>query len=174
MNWSELLKSEVESTYTVTENLINMVDEDKLDWKPSSGNNWMTTGQLLKHISNACGACFRGFVTGDWALPDGVDFKDLTPEEMIPPAEKMSTVGSVNEAKELLAEDKKTALAMLAQCGETQLVSEKRTAPWDPTERTLGHHLIQMVGHLDTHKSQLFYYLKLQGKPVNTQHLWGM
>jgi hypothetical protein len=31
-----------------------------------------------------------------------------------------------------------------------------------------------MVTHLDVHKSQLFYYLKLQGKPVNTAHLWGM
>jgi hypothetical protein len=24
------------------------------------------------------------------------------------------------------------------------------------------------------HAGQLFYYLKLQGKPVNTGHLWGM
>jgi hypothetical protein len=31
-----------------------------------------------------------------------------------------------------------------------------------------------MVGHLAQHKGQLFYYLKLQGKPVNTAHLWGM
>jgi hypothetical protein len=31
-----------------------------------------------------------------------------------------------------------------------------------------------MVGHLNQHKGQLFYYLKLQGKDVNTMHLWGM
>jgi len=31
-----------------------------------------------------------------------------------------------------------------------------------------------MIGHLATHKAQLFYYLKLQGKPVNTGHLWGV
>ena len=174
MNWTELLNSKVETTYMVTENLLNLVDDDKLAWKPSSGSNWMTTGRLLKHISNACGACFRGFVTGDWALPEGLDLNDLSPEEMLPPAEKMPTVESIREAKELLAEDKKVALSMLGQCSEEQLISEKRTAPWDPTEQTLGYRLLQMVDHLDSHKSQLFYYLKLQGKPVNTQNLWGM
>jgi hypothetical protein len=31
-----------------------------------------------------------------------------------------------------------------------------------------------MVQHLDSHKSQLFYYLKLMGRDVNTMNLWGM
>lgn len=30
-----------------------------------------------------------------------------------------------------------------------------------------------MVQHLDRHNSQLFYYLKLQGKHVDTSDLWG-
>lgn len=47
-------------------------------------------------------------------------------------------------------------------------------APWDPTEMLLGHRLLQMVDHLKQHKAQLFYYLKPQGKPVNTAELWGM
>ena len=38
----------------------------------------------------------------------------------------------------------------------------------------LGHRLLQMVDHLKQHKGQLFYYLKLQGKPVSTTDLWGM
>jgi hypothetical protein len=38
----------------------------------------------------------------------------------------------------------------------------------------LGHRLLQMVDHLKSHKAQLFYYFKLQGKPVHTGHLWGM
>jgi hypothetical protein len=32
----------------------------------------------------------------------------------------------------------------------------------------------QMVDHLFCHKNQLFYYLKLMGKPVDTGSLWGM
>lgn len=32
---------------------------------------------------------------------------------------------------------------------------------------------VRRIHHLDRHKSQLFYYLKLQGQPVNTADLWG-
>jgi uncharacterized damage-inducible protein DinB len=38
----------------------------------------------------------------------------------------------------------------------------------------LGHRLLSMVLHITQHKGQLFYYLKLMGKPVNTSDLWGM
>jgi len=38
----------------------------------------------------------------------------------------------------------------------------------------LGQRLLQMAYHLGSHKAQLFYYLKLQGVPVHTGHLWGM
>lgn len=174
MNWTELLKSEIKSTYKATEGLIDLVDDDKLDWKPSTGKNWMTTGQLLKHITTACGACFRGFVTGDWGMPEGLETSELSPEEMLSPAEKMPTVGSAEEAKKFLAEDKRLALDMLAEAEEDELADKITTAPWDPTEMILGYQLLQMVEHLSSHKSQLFYYLKLQGKPVNTGNLWGM
>jgi uncharacterized damage-inducible protein DinB len=173
MNWTELLKSEIEHTYTVTDKLLDIVDEDSLDWKPSAENNWMTTGQLLSHITDACGMPIRGFVTGDWGLPEGVELSDLSPEEMLPPAEKLPTIESVAKAKELLAADKKLALDMLGQCDEKSLANNISRAPWDSSEIVLGYRLLQMISHLSHHKSQLFYYLKLQGKPVNTGHLWG-
>lgn len=173
MNWTELLKSEIHHTYKVTEGLIDLVDEDRLAWKPSSENNWMTTGQLLKHITESCGAAFRGFIKGDWGLPEGVDFKDLSPDDMLPPAVKLPTVGSVTESKELFKQDKQLALNMLAECDEEKLATQISTAPWDASEMILGHRLLQMVSHLTHHKAQLFYYLKLQGKKVDTAHLWG-
>ena len=138
------------------------------------GENWLTTGQLLRHIADASGGAFRGFVTGDWGLPEGMDVSEMTPEEMLPPAEAFPTVENVAEAKKLLGADKQLAMDMLAQCNETDLAEKKVTPPWDPKEQILGHILLQMVGHLGSHKNQLFYYLKLQGKPVNTQHLWAM
>jgi hypothetical protein len=174
VNWKELLSYEIESAYKSTAGLMDLVDADKLDWKPTRDNNWMTTGQLLMHNTNACGAAMRGFVTGDWGLPEGVDVENLSPEEMLPPAENMPTVGSVAEAKELLEQDRHVALATLAEVDEDNLANDIATAPWDPTEMILGHRLLQMVTHLNQHKSQLFYYLKLQGKPVHTGHLWGM
>ncbi len=175
MNWTDLLTSEIEMTYKVTDSLLDLVDDDALDWKPSSGSNWMTTGQLLKHITEACGAAFRGFVTGDWGwgLPEGTDINDLSPEEMLPPAEALPTIGSVDEAKQALDADKQLALAMLAQT-PPEGFEEPTTAPWDASEMELGHRLLQMVEHLKQHKAQLFYYLKIQGKPVNTSQLWGM
>ncbi len=173
MSWKELLAREVENAYQVTDGLLALVDDDMLDWKPAAGSNWMTTGQLLMHLANACGISLRAFVTGDWGLRDGVDISKLPPEEMLPPAEKLPTIGSVAEAKKLFAEDKQVALDILAKCSEERLAKEPAPAPWDSSEMILGHRLLQMVEHLKQHKGQLFYYLKLQGKPVNTSHLWG-
>ena len=175
MTWTQLLKDEIEDVYAAAFGLLNKVDPQTLDWKPASGSNWMTVGQLLKHLSEACGGACKGFVTGDWGLPPGVKMTDIPPEEMLPPAEKMAKIGSVEEAKKLLAEDKALALKMIAQAGEKDLENKKLAAPWAPgAEFSLGWQLHQMVRHLDLHKSQLFYYLKLQGKAVNTGDLWGM
>jgi len=173
MNWKDLLKGEIEYVYGVTEGLLNLVDDDKLNWKPSTGNNWMMVGQLLQHASTSCGSAFKGFVTGDWGIPEE-QMKNMSPEDMLPPAEKMPTVESVAAAKKLLAEDKQGALGVLAKCSEDDLANKSAPAPWDPTDLKLGHRLLQMVHHLNQHKGQLYYYLKLQGKPVDTSHLWGM
>ncbi|MBN1935965.1 MAG: DinB family protein [Anaerolineae bacterium] len=173
MNWTELIKTEIETTYAVTEALLNLVDADSLDWKPSTGSNWMTVGQLLHHLAvDGCGAPMRGFVTGDWGMPpEG----EVSAEEMLSPADKLPSVDSVAQAKTLLAADKELALEMLARCSEADLANKPVAAPWNPTApKALGYQLLQMVWHLGQHKGQLFYYLKLQGKPVHTGHLWGM
>jgi len=173
MDWKQLLKSEIQYTYKVTDNLMKLVDENRLDWKPSAENNWLTTGQLLCHITDACGAPIRGFVTGDWGLPEGTDIADLSPEQMLPPAEKFPTIGSIAEARELLEKDRQLALKMVDECDEKRLATQISKAPWDSSDVILGHRMLQMISHLAHHKSQLFYYLKLQGKDVNTGHLWG-
>jgi len=174
MNWTQLLKSEIESTYTTTLRLMERVNPDSLGWKPESGANWMTVGQLLKHISNACGGGCKGFITGDWGLPAGVKVEDLSTEENLPPAEKMPAIESVEKTKKMLLEDKAAALQMIDQVGEDDLANKEVAAPWAPGEEfNLGRHLLQMVKHLDRHKGQLFYYLKLQGQSVNTMDLWG-
>jgi hypothetical protein len=174
VNWTQLLKGEMETAYTSTAKLLDKVDPDGLDWKPGIGCNWMTVGQLLQHISEACGGACKGFVTGDWGLPPGMKFEDLPPEEMLPPAEKLPAIGTLDEAKAALSQDRALALRMVEQAGEADLFDKEMAAPWAPgVECPLGLHLLRMVQHLERHKSQLFYYLKLQGKPVNTVDLWG-
>lgn len=174
MTLTELLKQEAEDTYATTEALMKMVGPADLNWKPSTGKNWMTMGQLLHHCTNSCGMAIKGFVSGDWGLPEGVKMEDLPPDQMLPPAEKLPTVTSVEEALKLLAEDKKTGMQFLIEAGESNLLTKKMKAPWGSTEMTLFQHILHMVGHLGQHKGQLFYYLKLMGKDVNTMHLWGV
>lgn len=169
-----MIHGAIEYNYAVADKLIDRVDPSTLDWKPATGSNWMTTGQLLMHITNACGSSIKGFVTGDWGMPDGVDLADLPPDAMLPSAESLPAVESVAQAKQLLAEDKALALELLHSVSEEQLATEIKTAPWDPMELPLGQRMLQMVDHLKQHKGQLFYYLKLQGQPVDTGDLWGM
>ncbi len=165
MNWRELIRSECKAEYHTARGLMDMLEESDLPWKPRTGVNWFTTAQLLKHVAEACGTNVRGFVTGDWVWPDI--------ENMLPPAEKWPAVSSLEEAKKMLKEDEIITREMLSKVSDTDLDEKKIAAPWDPTERVLGYQLLQMVEHLRSHKHQLFYYLKLQGKPVNTEHLWG-
>lgn len=166
---TELLKNEAEGVYHATEGLFKEVDKDKLGWKPTSGNNWMTTGQLLHHATSACGFCVKGFVTGDWTTPGGGDGTGMEPT-----ADKMPAVKSVDEAMKLLAEDKQTCMKYIVEAGEQNLLTKKSAAPWGGLERTLFQHLSHMILHLSQHKGQLYYYLKLQGQPVHTGHLYGM
>lgn len=174
MNWTQLLVSEMETNYSTTDRLIAQVPDGALCWTPPSGSNWMTVGQLLHHLSNACGAGCQAFVTGEWGLPPGKSFADLTADEALPPASALPAIASVAEARRLLDEDKELALKMVGLVGDHDLSANLVAAPWKPAElHPLGYHFLQMVRHLDRHKCQLFFYLKLQGFPVATPDLWG-
>ena len=171
MNMRELLSSGLEYNYAVAERLIRRVKDSDLDWKPSTGKNWMTTGQLLYHITESCGLCYKGIATGDWGMPE-CDSTEMSTEEMMPPAESMKAVSSVQEALDLLAADKKVARETLAAISDEDLESKLISVPWEPEALPLGIRLMQMNQHLSQHKGQLFYYLKLQGQEVGTEDLW--
>jgi len=164
MDWTTLIKSEMEEAYRSTDGLMDLVDADKLDWKPEDGKDWMPTSALLRHLTNACGWCCTNFLNDRWTELMSGDGSDAPP----------TTVESVAEAKAELARDKAEVFALLEQTGDEVLGSKMVSAPWDSTPRPLGQHLLQMVTHLNVHKAQLFYYLKLQGKPVNTFTMWGL
>jgi len=173
MKLKTILTKEAETTYSITEKLFYLVSNNELTWFPPVGKNWMTVGQLLMHCSNyGCGKAVQGFVKGDWGLPDGTRIEDLNTEDHIPPPSVLPSVESVEQALELLADDKKLALNCIAEVDETKLLDKEFLAPWGGPELTLFEHLMQMIAHLTQHKGQLFYYLKLQGKDVNTRDLW--
>ena len=157
MDWKAALTEQVKDAYRAAEGLLGLVDDQQLGWKPESGENWMTTGQLLNHMANACGSMFKCFITGTWEFEEG-----------------LRAVATVTEGKEKLAADKALTLKFLEDLTDHDLMTRMIQAPWEKKPRPLGYALSDMVSHLVVHKGQLFYYLKLQGKPVNTAHLWGM
>lgn len=185
MNWTELLTSQTRANYHATLGLVRQVRDEELGWKPPVGNNWMTVGQLLEHLTNAGGWCVQGFVTGDWTMPEAppapatpaqtAGAPPATNELGLPLAESMPSARSVADAVARIEADRDRALAMIERAGEHALATKRVAAPWDPSERLLGEQCLDMISaHLGTHKAQLFYYLKLLGRPVHTGHLWGM
>lgn len=173
MGLREVLSEEMENNFEVTEKLFRMVDPNQLAWKPETGSNWMTVGQLLWHCTSACGVAMRAFVTGEWGLPEGVEFKDLPPDEILPPATKLPTVESIEQALQLLGEDHQVGASVLRDVPEADLLGRRFSPPWGGAETTLFQHLLHMIEHLGQHKGQLFYYLKLLGNDVKTEDLWG-
>ena len=175
MTLKKILQERAEATYAVTEKLFQRVADSELSWSPANGRNWMTVGQLLMHsASYGCGKAIQGFVKGDWGLPGNKNAGDLSAEDHAPPAAAMSSVESVTQALALLAQDRDLALACITDADESDLSGRRIAAPWGGPEGSLFQHLLQMIDHLAQHKSQLFYYLKLMGKDVNTCDLWGM
>ena len=106
MNWSELLKAEVEATYHATEGLMDLVDEESFDWRPQTGENWLPVSKLLMHITWACGCCMKGFVTGDWSTPEDAYHPPPEESEGMLSAERMPACDSLEQARRMLAEDK--------------------------------------------------------------------
>jgi hypothetical protein len=174
MTLIEVLQQDADNMYAVTQALFKRVDPAMLGWKPATGDNWMTVGQLLMHCTNSCGMAFKGFITGDWGLPEGVRFEDMKPEDALPPASAMPTAESVAQALTLIEADRSLAASLLAGLDESRLLGDSFPPPWGGKSVTLFQHLSNMIGHLGIHKAQLFYYLKLMGQNVNTMDMYGM
>ncbi len=164
-----ILIHEAQTTYTVTEHLFRRVADPDLSWKPSTGNNWMTVGQLLMHCASyGCGKAVRGFVTNHWDTEEGNEATDH-----VPAAKALPSVASVEEALDLLSSDRTLTLQCLERASASDLLTKKIKAPWGGPDLTLFQHLSLMIRHLEQHKGQLFYYLKLMDRDVNTRDLWG-
>jgi len=174
MTLIELLKTQIEDTYRAADALLGIVENADLNWKPSEGENWWTIGQLLRHMTVSCGIWCKGFVTDVWDDADDVDYSKVPEGQQLPQADAYRSVENVAAARKALAADKVVALEVLAQTSSEELACKTAVAPWNPAPRILALRILDMIRHLESHKSQLYYYLKLMGKPVHTANLWGM
>jgi uncharacterized damage-inducible protein DinB len=173
MTLQQVLTEEAETTYAITQNLVRRVADADLRWRPADGRtDWMTVGQLLMHCASfGCGKAVQGFVRGDWGAPDGA--ADAGPDAHVPPATALPSVASVREALELLEADRALTLQCIAETREADLLAHRVAAPWGGPAVPLFQQLLHMIAHLNQHKGQLFYYLKLMGRDVGTSDLWG-
>lgn len=173
MNWRPLIEEQLGWAYKVTDGLVDLIGDEDLGWKPATGSNWLTVGQLLEHIAGCGGITFKGFADNDWeTMPPEV--AQAGPDSAMPPAESFPTVESVDDARRKIEADHALAVATLAGISDEELESKPAPAWWDPRDVAMGPRLVEMINHLNQHKGQLFYYLKLMGRDVNTSHLWGM
>jgi hypothetical protein len=175
MTLKDILLNEAEKVYIITKNLFTLISNNEIQWMPTSGKNWMTVGQLMMHCASfGCGKAVQGFIKGDWGLPEGTKMEDLNEEDHVPSQTALPSIENVEEAIKLLDEDKKLTISCISELDETELLNRSLIAPWGGQKLILFQHLLQMISHLNQHKGQLFYYLKLMGKNVNTNDLWGL
>ena len=162
MTWTDTLHREIRYTYAAAASLMKLVGADELDYRPplpegAESTGWMSMGQLLQHMTGSCGAMCKAFEANDW-----------TPITSNQPSEPPSAEG-VEAALAALDADRQVALAAIATAGEDRMEGDRVTAPWG-IEGSLGQQFLDSVKHLSQHKGQLFYYLKLLGRPAPNRH----
>jgi len=143
------------------EKLIGMVPADKLDWKP--GPTFMSTGQVLCHLSDGVGGGLEALVSGKWPPMEEM--------EVGMKLENMPSCG-VHEALSKLEKDKTILRATLDGMSEDDFTNRVVSVPWGWKAKT-EIMSVAFLGHFNNHKMQLFTYLKLLGLPVNTESLYG-
>jgi uncharacterized damage-inducible protein DinB len=143
--------------------MIEMVPEDKLDWAPDK--NFMSTAQVLKHLSeNWC--VIKMMVTNQWPFND---FKEMQESLKL---ENMSGCSKAEALQAIETDLNETIDFIEKDISEEDFFSKMVSAPWG-FEGEIWKAVLMVNNHQVNHKMQLHLYLKLLGKPVNTQTLYG-
>lgn len=143
--------------------LVRRAPADQLAWRPVDGA--LTLGQLLAHVAGS--------------LTDVVEMV-LHPEAM-PSEEEMAAMmdssrwpsATPDEALATIAEQKAKLPGLLAEVTDERWLTEQRALPWG-VRGSLGLCAMQGLEHAVSHRSQLFWYLKILGHPISTMELYGM
>lgn len=151
----------VMQNYGPAEKMIGMVPADKLKWQP--GPTFMSTGQVLSHLSDGLGGGLEMMIGDKW--PSNAEMEDGMKLENLPSC-------TPQEALDKLEKDKKTLRQVLDGMSEEDFTNKVFTVPWGWKAKT-ERMAVGFLGHFLNHKMQLFTYLKLLGLPVNTETLYG-
>jgi uncharacterized damage-inducible protein DinB len=152
----------VMENYKPAEKLISMVPADKLKWQP--GPTFMSTGQVLCHLSDGLGGGLEMLLSGKW--PSMKEMEEGMKLENLPSC-------SPQEAMDKLEKDKKVLRQALDGMSEEDFANKVVSVPWG-WKGKMERMAFGFLGHFINHKMQLFTYLKLLGLPVSTETLYGM
>jgi uncharacterized damage-inducible protein DinB len=152
----------VMENYGPAEKLVGTVPADKLNWQP--GPTFMSTGQVICHLSDGLGGGFEMLLSGKW--PSMEEMAEGMKLENLPSC-------SPREALDKLEKDKKILRQALEGVSEQDFTNKVVSVPWGVTAK-MERMAIHFLEHFTNHKMQLFTYLKLLGLPVNTETLYGM
>ena len=151
-----------EETYRITAKLMELVPDDKLDWRPAETEGWWTTGQLMYHLTYSTGSFWQGVLKGQWPDGDGTEPTNGEPE---------FSVSSAADALEKLEANRALAARLLAELPEDDLRNRTYCGPRidEPdSPEPLRNVLHYWVLHQVRHQAILLVYLKLLGvKGVN-------
>jgi len=149
-------------TQAPLKSMIEMVPEDKLDWAP--GKSFMSIAQVLKHISENW-VVIKSMVTNQWPFNDFKEMQEALKLENMPGCSKAEALASIE--KDL----NDTINFIENEISDEDFSSKVVSAPWGFKGETWKAVLMANT-HQVNHKMQLHLYLKLLGKPVNTQTLY--
>ena len=148
--------------YGAVGKMIGMVPADKINWRP--GPTFMSTGQVICHLSDGLGGGFEMMLSGKW--PSMEEMEVGMKLENLPSC-------SPQEALDKLEKDKKILRQVLDGMSEEDFTNKVLSVPWGWKAKT-ERMAMSFLEHFTNHKMQLFTYLKLLGLPVNTETLYGM
>ncbi len=137
------------------EALMEMAPKDKLSWKPVDGG-W-SLGQLLNHCSTSS-AVYQALIKNQWPKP----------EDRIPHAELPEIEGG--KAMEIFQSHLQKSLELLELISDEDYETQPAETPWG-AKGSLARLLQVIADHQNSHRVELFMYLKLLGLTVNTQTL---
>lgn len=154
----------VEGIFKAARGLIELTPQDKLGFKPKEG--LMNVGQVLKHLTGCLGESLAMALSNSWP--------EIPEEEMLPAADKMPSIESVDNALEAIDRDWELFKGEMEKITDGEFNQNQINVPWMPYPMTLLEYMMQAMEHLSNHRMQLFIWLKLSGEDLNTGHLYGM
>lgn len=138
--------------------LISQVPEDKLEWTPP-GAKFMPMGALIRHLA-VCPMMISIIVKNQF--PDAASMQKMI-------AENDNHRATPEEAKNMLQQNLDQALKDLAALSQDDYNNLEVVAPFGTMK--MWRMLLAGSEHLINHKTQLFLYLKMLGRPVGWMNL---